>query len=122
MDAPLLGPVTAKCTDHSTTKIFAFSFYCDRCGKEWRSTPQAFAPGELGSPLDIRVFRMLWAGQHKAAYEKANLEALCAFYYCQACSMRVCMDCFCRAETDMAELCTACLPGGASNKQSVNQK
>lgn len=109
MSEPLLGPITKTYTDRSTRKVFVFSFYCDHCGKEWRSAPQAFDPGELNSPTDIRVFRMLWNGQHKAAYEQANLEAIYAFHYCRECGRRLCTECFCRSETDIAEICKDCL-------------
>lgn len=106
---PFLNPITKKYADRSTRKVFAFSFYCDKCGKEWRSTPQVFDPGELKSPPDIRIYRMLWNGQHKAAYEQANLEAIYAFSYCLECGRRMCMDCFCRSETDIGESCKDCL-------------
>lgn len=109
MDAPLLRPITKKYADRSTAKVFAFSFFCDQCGREWRSTPQAFEPGRLKSPTDIRVLRMLRNDQHKTAYEQANLEALYAFFYCPECGRRVCVDCFCRSETDVADICKDCL-------------
>jgi len=109
MDTPLLSPITKRYTDRSTTRAFAFSFYCDKCGKEWRSTTRAFDPGELQSPTDRRVLGMLWDGQHKAAYEQANLEAIYAFSHCPECDRRICLECFCRTETDIAEICTDCL-------------
>lgn len=111
MDTPLLAPITKAFTDRSTPKVFAFSFYCDKCGKEWRSTPQAFDPGELASPTDLRVYRMLWNGQHKAAYEQANLEAIYVFQYCPECGCRMCMECFRPSETDFADICKGCLTG-----------
>lgn len=109
MNDPLLRPVTKRYTDRSTPKAFAFSFFCDQCGKEWRSTAQAFDPGVLESPTNLRVFRMLWNDQRRVEYEKANLEAICAFYYCPKCGRRVCMECFSRSEIDIAEICTDCL-------------
>jgi len=109
MNAPLLSPVTKKYTDRSTEKAFAFSFFCDQCGKEWRSTPQAFDPGELRSPTDLRVFRMLWNDQYKTAYEQANLEAIYAFGLCPECGRRVCMDCFCQNQAEATDICKDCL-------------
>ena len=108
MKEPLLNPITKRYADRSTAKSFAFSFYCDQCGKEWRSTPQVFRTGNMDSPIDLRVIRMLWNDQHKAAYENANLEAIYTFYYCPECGRRVCMECFCRSETDIAEICKGC--------------
>lgn len=109
MDTPLLGPITKGFTDRSTPKVFAFSFYCDTCEKEWRSTPQAFDPGELRSPTDFRIFRMLWNEHRKTAYEQANLEAIYVFHYCPKCGRRMCMECFQRSETDIADICKGCL-------------
>lgn len=109
MNTPLLAPITKKFTDRSTPKVFAFSFYCDKCGKEWRGTPQAFGPGELASPTDLRVYKMLWDGQRKVAYERANLEAIYEFHHCHECGRRMCTECFQPSETDIAELCKDCL-------------
>lgn len=109
MDAPLLRPITKKCADRSTTRVFAFSFFCDQCGKEWRSTPMAFERGNLRSLADIRVLRILRNDQYKAAYEQANLEAIYVFHYCPECGRRVCTECYCHAETDIANICKDCL-------------
>ena len=109
MNAPLLSPVTKRYTDRSTEKVFAFSFFCDQCGKEWRSTPQAFDPGGLRSPTDLWVIRMLWNEQYKAAYEQANLEAIYALSLCLECESRVCMECFCRSEVEVEDICKDCL-------------
>ena len=109
MKSPLLHPVTKRYADRSTAKGFAFSFYCDQCGKEWRSTPQAFRTGNMEPPTDLRIVRMMWNGRHKAAYEKANLEAICSFYYCPTCRRRVCLECYSKSETDVAEICIKCL-------------
>jgi len=109
MNDPLLSPITKGFADHSTPKVFSFSFFCDECGKEWRSTPQAFGSTGLKSPTDLRIVRMLWNGRHNAAYEQANLEAIYAFYYCPKCRRRLCMECFCRSETNVADICKGCL-------------
>lgn len=107
--APLLGALTKRYTDRSTAKKFVFSFYCDKCGREWRSTPQAFDLDGLAPPIDLQVFRMLWNDRHKAAYEQANLEAIRAFNRCPACGLRVCMECFYESEADGADICRDCL-------------
>jgi hypothetical protein len=51
--------VTQKSIDHSDTGHFSFSFFCDRCGKEWTSPPQPFS-GE-GSPVveNEKAFELL---------------------------------------------------------------
>jgi len=109
MNAPMLSPITRRFADRSIPKAFSFSFFCDGCGKEWRSTPQAFHSNGLKSLTDLRIVRMLWNGRHKAAYEQANLEAIYAFFYCPKCRRRLCMECFRRSETDAADICKDCL-------------
>jgi rRNA maturation protein Nop10 len=109
VNKPLLSPITKRFTDHSTQKVFVFSFFCDQCGKEWRSTPQAFDPGGLRSPTDLRIFRMLWNDQHKAAYEQANLDAIYTFSFCPECGRRVCMECLYRCEAEITDICMECL-------------
>ena len=109
VNEPLLSPITKRFTDHSTQKAFAFSFFCDTCGKEWRSAPHPFDPGGLRSPTDLRIFHMLWNDQYKSAYERANLEAIYALSLCPECGRRVCMECFCRSEMDVADVCKVCL-------------
>ena len=109
MDMPMLDPVTKTFTDRSTMKAFSFSFFCDKCGREWRSTPQAFVPGALATPVNLQVIRMLWNAQHRAAYERANLEALYAFTLCPACARRLCSACFYASETESDTHCNDCL-------------
>ena len=91
------------------TKDVCIQFFCDKCEKEWRSTPQAFDFGGLRSSTDLRIFRMLWNDQYKAAYERANLEAIYALSFCPECGRRVCMECFCRSEVDVVNICKDCL-------------
>jgi hypothetical protein len=35
-------PLTRKTVDHSDENGFSFSFFCDICGKEWRSPDVPF--------------------------------------------------------------------------------
>ena len=109
MEAPLLNPITKRYADHSNAKRFAFSFFCDQCGKEWQSTPQVFLAGAMELPMDLRILRMLWNDRHIAAYERANLEAIDAFYYCPECGRRVCVECYAASETEMADVCKICI-------------
>jgi len=60
---------------------------------------------------------MMWNGQYKEAYERANLDAIYSFAYCPKCGRRVCMECYCRSETDAGEVCEECL----SKKKEENQ-
>jgi hypothetical protein len=108
MDIPTLGPITKRFADRSTPEAFAFSFFCDECGGEWRSAPRAFVPGKRESPADIRLIRMLWSDQYRSAYEQANLEAIYAFHICPECGRRVCLECFHITEADTAEICLDC--------------
>jgi len=109
VNEPLLSPVTQKFTDRSTKRRFAFSYYCDLCGKEWRSAPQAFDSGGLHAAADLRVLHMLWNDQHKAAYERTNLEAIYSLSPCPECGRRVCMECLRRLEAEDAYICKDCL-------------
>ncbi|MCL1854716.1 MAG: hypothetical protein FWF86_03190, partial [Clostridia bacterium] len=102
-------PVTKRFTDRSTQKVFMFSFFCDQCGIEWRSTPKAYDPGGLRLPTDLRIYRMLWNEQYKEAYEQANLEAIYLFCLCQECGRRVCIDCFRSYEAEASDVCKDCL-------------
>lgn len=106
---PMLAPITKKFVDHSTPEAFSFSFYCDQCGKEWRSALYAFNPGGFQWPIDRQVYQMLWNEQHKAAYERANREAIFEFNRCPECGQRVCMECFYQSETDVTDICKDCI-------------
>ena len=121
MNEPLLKPITYRFTDRSSKKVYAFSYFCDQCGKEWRSTPQVFDPGGLYASTDLQIIRMLWNDQYKAAYEQANLEAIYALILCPECGRRVCMECFSRSEVEVADACKDCLSKREEN-QDVHKK
>lgn len=42
----MLQAFTKRCTDESTLEEFAFTFYCDLCGKPWKSIPIPFSEGK----------------------------------------------------------------------------
>ena len=109
MDIPLLEPITNEFADHSTPEAFAFSFFCDKCGGEWRSAIRMDDPCMLKPPADPGIIDMWREGRHRTAYERSNLEAAYEFYYCPECGRRLCVECFCRSETDTAEICKDCL-------------
>jgi hypothetical protein len=101
-------PLTQKTTDHSDEKSFSFSFYCDICGKEWRSPTVWFETG--GMTIEHEEARqMVWAQEHKAAFEQANLEAVIKFNLCEKCGIRVCDACFCFDEKKQIGLCKKCV-------------
>ena len=109
MDIPLLEPITIEFADRSTPEAFAFSFFCDKCGREWRSAIRMDDPCMLKPPADPGIIDMWREGRHRTAYERSNLEAAYEFYYCSECGRRLCMECYCRSETDTAEICKDCL-------------
>jgi hypothetical protein len=104
----LLEAITKKFTDLSTADSFAFCFYCDDCGREWRSATLAFSAEGFAQPMDAGVRSMLWNAQHEAAYERANREALFFFNRCPRCGRRVCDECFCASETEHTDVCAQC--------------
>jgi hypothetical protein len=86
-------PLTKQIIDHSDEKSFSFSFFCDICGKEWKSPTVPFETG--GITIEHEEAQMLlWTKEHSAAFEQANLEAHMQFNGCQRCGKRVCDGCF----------------------------
>jgi len=106
---PAANPVTKKSADYCALEKFAFGFFCDRCGKEWRSMRYDFNPGSFVQPLDPAVFEILWNDQRRAAHERANREAALAFNRCRACGRWVCQACYCLSETGVSDICKDCL-------------
>ena len=41
------------------------------------------------------ALKLMWAHEHRAAFDEANLEAHVQFNRCPVCGKRVCDDCFC---------------------------
>jgi hypothetical protein len=103
MGTGMLEPITGKITDESTDKAFMFTFYCDLCGRMWKSMPV--------SPLERKRRREkerdgAWRLEHAAAYERANLEAMQHFNRCPRCRRWVCNDCLLLLEE--GDLCREC--------------
>ena len=109
MAEPARNPVTKQCANHSTMDSFSFSFFCDMCGKEWRSARYDFNPGDFAAPLDPAVYQLLWNDQHKAAYERAKRDASFMFNRCPLCGRAVCKACFHLAEKGVSDICKECL-------------
>ena len=109
MMEPPLNPVTKRRFDRSTLEGFSFGFCCDMCGAEWRSTRYGFNPGDLEAPIDPMVFQLLWNEQHRAAYERAKLDAAFVFNRCPVCGRSVCNRCFHLSETGVSDICKGCI-------------
>jgi hypothetical protein len=100
--------LTKKSIDHSDTGKFSFSFFCDRCGKEWVSHEKPFTGGICSSVENEKALKLLWGNEHLAAFNEANLEAHSQFSRCPKCNKRVCDDCFSLDGVDYMGLCRDC--------------
>ena len=109
MMEPPLNPVTKRRIDRSTMEGFSFSFFCDICAGEWRSAWYDFNLGKFVPPVDPAIYQMLWNDQHKAAYERAKLDAAFSFNRCSACGRGVCNQCFHLSETGVSDICKDCV-------------
>lgn len=102
----MLPSITKKYCDHSTEKYFAFSFFCEVCGGEWKSEYYPFSMADV-FPRDnseVKAHEIIWAAEHEAAYERANNEAIFHFGKCPKCGKRVCDNCFSVFE----DVCVSC--------------
>jgi len=102
------APLTKKITDHSTLEVFSFSFFCDNCEKEWKSPSALFESGSLTSIEHEEARKIIWAQEHKIAFEKANLEAHFHFNCCPDCKSWVCDECFNTEEKENFGRCKKC--------------
>lgn len=93
----MLNAVTKKFTDNSTIKKFKFVFYCDCCEKPVVPVMYDFISGfkdKVFLSADEREARaIIYASDHKKAYERANIEARFEFNKCDICGDMVCDDC-----------------------------
>lgn len=86
---------TQKYTDESTETTFHFSFYCDLCGEQFRSTIAKFT-ADITLPettYEKKLWQMLWRREHWRAFERANFQAHYHFYTCPDCARLVCDQC-----------------------------
>ncbi len=104
----MLKAITNKIRDKSTDRFFKFSFYCDRCEKEWTSEEYPFVHSFSDELTDDeqRAKEILWRIDHDVALERANLEARLQFNYCKTCGGIVCDECFAMEEDE--DLCQDC--------------
>jgi hypothetical protein len=82
----MIIPVTKRMEDNSTVHGYQFTFFCDTCGKPWRSG--SIPAGCSGQDPENRQ------KDHDAAYERANQEAIRNHNRCKVCGKWVCDDCF----------------------------
>jgi hypothetical protein len=87
--------LTKKSIDRSDTGNFSFSYFCDRCGKEWASLEKPFSGGFCNRVKKNEALKLLWANEHRSAFDEAQLEAHAQFNRCPQCGKWVCDDCFC---------------------------
>lgn len=114
----MLKSITKKMQDRSTDQFFKFSFYCDRCGKEWTSEPYSFEHSfsDNLTQAERSARDIMWRTDHDLAFQRANLEARLRFNQCGSCHNIVCDECFAMEEDD--DLCVDC----ASRKNSPDQQ
>jgi hypothetical protein len=100
-------PLTKKTTDYSGTESFSFGFFCDCCGREWKSPAAPFETGGFTVVEQKETHQMLWEQEHKSAFEQANLEAHLHFNNCPRCGKWVCDDCI-SLKDPRREICKEC--------------
>jgi len=86
--------LTIRTTDRSNGESFSFSFYCDECGREWKSPVIFFEFGGFSFIENDEAKKLIWADEHKAAFEHANLEAHFHFNHCPESGKWICDECF----------------------------
>ena len=101
-------PLTKRSIDNSNPDAFLFSFYCDRCGKEWQSLPLPFTLGGFTAIEHDETWKLVWEQEHKAAFMEANLKAQLSFNYCSSCGKWVCDACFNHEAKEQCGLCKDC--------------
>ena len=93
----MLGPITKKYTDESSMKQFRFVFYCDCCGKpiptKTYAYNSAFAQKTFLSNDEKEARAIIYANEHREAYERANNEVRLNLNRCGMCGDMVCEDC-----------------------------
>lgn len=105
----MLVPPTKKMSDHSKESAFSFSFFCDICGKEWRSKHLSFSGNDEIGAFE-KINQLIWQCEHDAAYERAVHEVMLEFNHCPKCGKWVCQDCFHVRSHDLTDFCIECLP------------
>jgi hypothetical protein len=102
-------PLTRKSADHSTLEQFSFSFFCDRCGKEFLSEIVPFNKGNFTAIEHEEARQLLWVQEHKTAFEQANVDARLKFTLCRGCGRRICDECLSLDSRQTTDLCKDCV-------------
>ena len=93
----MLSPITKKYTDESTMKQFKFTFHCDCCGKaipaQVYDFNSAFAQKTFLSNDEKEARAIIYANEHREAYERANNEVRLNLNRCAVCGDMVCENC-----------------------------
>lgn len=111
----MLEPVTKDWEDLSTLEEFAFKFFCDCCHKELTVPKLKFNDGfrrkRRLTPTEEKLRGLVWARDHEAAYERANLFMhQNHVHYCEICGDHICGDCaYVCDELEGGVCCEKCL-------------
>ena len=93
----MLSPITKKYTDDSSMKQFKFTFYCDCCGKpiftQVYDFNSAFVQKSFLSNDEKEARAIIYANEHREAYERANNEVRLNLNRCEICGEMICEDC-----------------------------
>jgi len=92
-------PLTKRTTDCSSMDSFSFIFYCDSCGSEWKSPSIPFESGGFAAIENGEVRQMIWAQEHRTAFERADLEAHFHFSYSTESGKWICDECYIAQES-----------------------
>jgi len=99
----MLPSFTQKYEDHSTQRVFSFTFYCDCCGYGWTSPPLPYKPSPLERCDPVHP-SLRWKQAHREAFERANREGILHFNRCGSCHCWVCDQDY-DVETGMCPQC-----------------
>ena len=105
----MLSPITKKYTDDSSMKQFRFTFYCDFCGKPISTQTydynNAFVQKTFLSNDEKEARAIIYANEHREAYERANNEVRLNLNRCAVCGNMVCEDCSVYSEKLGGDVC-----------------
>jgi hypothetical protein len=108
----MMVQLTKEYFDLSEKDSFVFAFRCDRCGREWRSTPIPFSGGGFADIKGDETLELIWANEHRIAFERACIEAMLHFNHCRICGRWVCDVCFHTSEDAFTDVCVDCAEPG----------
>ena len=123
----MLSPITKKYTDESSMKQFRFTFYCDCCGKAIPAHAydfnSAFAQKTFLSNDEKEARAIIYANEHREAYERANNEVRLNLNRCEICGDMVCEDCSVYSEKLGGDVCCMkCAEKHLTNQNNEEEK